>query len=80
MLAVDIVFSARVFLESLIGFAEYPRPRVSEGVSVKLRVVNQGLDMNVVVIGPRPALDDMQRIAVGIAVLIRPYLGIFEPD
>ena len=80
MRRIDVVLAARVLLNLLIWFAEDPRSRVRERLRVELRIFDERFDMNVVGIGPGPPLDDMQRIAMRIGVLVDPDLLLFEAD
>jgi len=59
MRGIDVVFAARVFLQLFVWCAEHPRSRVRERPRVELRILDQGLDVNVVVVRPGPPLDDV---------------------
>jgi len=59
MIAIDVVLAARVLCQFFVGAAELPRARVMERLRVELRIVDQRVDVNVIVIGPRSAFDDV---------------------
>ena len=77
---IDVVLAAGVFLNFLVRLSEHPRSRVRERSRVELRVLDQGLNVNVVGIRPRPLFDDMQRVVVRVGVLVDPDLLLFEAD
>ena len=77
---IDVVFAARIFLNFFVGFPEHPRSRIVERPRVKLRVLDQSFDVNMIGIRPRPSFDDVQRVAVRVCVFVDPDFLVFEAD
>src|SRR5207247_1777613 len=48
MVFVHVVFAAGVLLQFLGGWAEHPRPRVFEWPGIKLRILDERLDVDVI--------------------------------
>src|SRR5687767_15987340 len=61
MWRVHVVLAAGILLDLLIRLSQRPRARVGERARVVLRILDQHLDVDVVVVGPRPALHDVHR-------------------
>src|ERR1700722_1768788 len=68
--AIHGVFSARVFAQTLARLARFPTPGVGEGLGVKLRIFDGRVHVDVLRVGPCPALDHVQRVAMRTAVLV----------
>ena len=64
----------------LTGLSEHPRSAVGEGPRVELRIFNQRVHVDVVAVRPRPALDNVQGVAVWIGILVDPHLFVLEAD
>src|SRR5262249_12100687 len=77
---IDVVLAARVLVEPLVWLAEDPRPRVVKRLRVELRILDERVDVDMLGVGARPSLHDMQRVAVGVGVLVDPDLLVLEPD
>ena len=81
MIAIDVILTARIFLNFIGRFSQNPGSGVSERPGIKLGVRDQSIYVNVVVVRPRPALSYVQRVTVrAAAVFVRPHFFVFEPE
>ena len=67
-------------MQLVFGTTRDPCARVVEWLRIKLGIVDQRLDVKVIRIRACPAFHHMQRVAMGIGVLIDPDLLILEAD
>src|SRR5262245_12922307 len=77
---VHVVLAAGVLLQLLVRHAGHPGSGVRERPGVKLRILDQRVDVNVIGVGTRPPLDDVKRVAMRVGVLVDPDFFFLEAD
>src|ERR1700691_3722301 len=80
VLSIHSVFGARIFSQPLAWISRFPGSRISERLGIAPRIFDGGVHVYMLRVGPCPAFDHVQRVAMRAAVFIGPHLGVFESD